>query len=280
MSRYRGQSIALLTQHGKERVIAPALETALGCRVQLVTGYDTDQLGTFTRDTSRPGTQLEAARRKARVGMELSGLPVGLASEGSFAADPWTGMFAWNVEMVILLDDRLGIEVVGVAQGAARSAQLQTADWAALEQYAQQQGFPGHQLVLRPDGPDDPRLDKGLADWAALRASFERCRAGAANGQVYAESDLRAHANPTRMQRIGEATRDLLQRLQTECPACHAPGYGLVGREPGLPCRDCGSPTQTYRAEVLQCPACKHREVRARSDRDFAEPGQCTACNP
>ena len=63
MSRYRGQSIALLTQHGKERVIAPALEPALGCHVQLVTGYDTDQLGTFTRDKPRPGSQLEAARR-------------------------------------------------------------------------------------------------------------------------------------------------------------------------------------------------------------------------
>ena len=83
MSRYRGQSIALLTQHGKERVIAPALEPALDCRVQLVTGYDTDQLGTFTRDKPRPGTQLEAARRKARVGMTLSGLPVGLVLEAT-----------------------------------------------------------------------------------------------------------------------------------------------------------------------------------------------------
>ena len=74
MSRYRGQTIALLTQHGKERVIAPALEPALGCHIQLVTGYDTDQLGTFTRDKPRPGSQLEAARRKVRIGMALSGL--------------------------------------------------------------------------------------------------------------------------------------------------------------------------------------------------------------
>lgn len=280
MARYRGQSIALLTQHGKEQVIAPALEPALDCRVQLVTGYDTDRLGSFTRDTPRPGTQLEAARRKARVGMELSGLSVGLASEGSFAADPWTGLFAWNVEMVILLDDRLGIEVVGVAQGAARSAQLQTAEWSALEQYALQQGFPEHQLVLRPAGPDGTRLDKGLSDWAALRSSFERCRAEASNGQVFAETDLRAHANPARMQRIADATRDLLQRLQTACPVCQAPGYGVVGREPGLPCSDCGSPTQTHRAEILQCPACGHRELRARRDRQFAEPAQCAACNP
>ena len=72
-----------------------------------MTGYDTDQLGTFTRDIPRPGSQLEAARRKARMGMSLSGLPVGLASEGSFAPDPFTGMFTWNVEMLVLIDDRL-----------------------------------------------------------------------------------------------------------------------------------------------------------------------------
>ena len=42
---------AMLTQHGngKESVIAPVLDTALGCRVERVMGYDTDILGTLTR---------------------------------------------------------------------------------------------------------------------------------------------------------------------------------------------------------------------------------------
>jgi len=53
----------------KERVIAPVLEPALGCQIELVDGFDTDQLGTFTRDIPRDGTQLEAARKKARIGM-------------------------------------------------------------------------------------------------------------------------------------------------------------------------------------------------------------------
>lgn len=47
---YAGQRIALLTQHGKERTITPVLERAPGCRVERVAGYDTDLLGTFTRD--------------------------------------------------------------------------------------------------------------------------------------------------------------------------------------------------------------------------------------
>lgn len=260
--------------------MVPALELPLGCQVQRVSGYDTDQLGTFTRDTPRSGSQLDAARRKARMGMQLSGLPVGLASEGSFGPDPWSGIFPWNVEMVILVDDRLGLEVLGVAQGAARSGQLQTAEWAALQQFADQQGFPAHQLVLRPHGSDDLRLDKGLADWEALRGSFERCRGQAANGQVFAETDLRASANPTRMALIAEAARDLCARLQSSCPACGLPGYGLVERQPGLPCRDCGSPTQIYRAELMRCAACQHEEVVPRADRQCAEPSQCPDCNP
>ncbi len=93
---YAGQRIALLTQHGKERVIAPVLDAALGCRVERIGCYDTDQLGTFTRDIPRPGSQVDAARTKARIGMALSGLTVGIASEGSFGPDPmpacWPGI--------------------------------------------------------------------------------------------------------------------------------------------------------------------------------------------
>ena len=77
---YAERRVALLTQHGKEGVIASVLDTALGCRVERVSGFDTDALGTFTRDIPRAGTQIEAARKKARVGMELSGLPLGLVN--------------------------------------------------------------------------------------------------------------------------------------------------------------------------------------------------------
>ncbi len=82
--------------------------------------------------------------------MELSGLDAGLASEGSFCPDPCTGMVPWNVELIAWLDDRLGIEGVGMAQGPARSAHLVSDDWSAVEAFAQREGFPQHQLVLRP----------------------------------------------------------------------------------------------------------------------------------
>ena len=280
MDLYAGQKIALLTQHGKERVIAPTLEPHLGCEVTLVTGYDTDQLGTFTRDTARPGTQREAAQRKARIGMELSGLPIGLASEGSFGPDPMTGMFQWNIELLVLIDDRFDSEIFAVAQGPAQSGHLLTDDWSALETFAREEDFPKHQMVIRPDNQHDPRIRKGIADWQQLRQCFDDCRAQSANGQVFIETDLRAFANPTRMQRIQEAAANLLDRLQSPCPACQRPGYWVVEREAGLPCGICGTPTGIYRAEVRECPCCHHRERSPRLDLTVADPAYCPRCNP
>jgi len=272
--------MALLTQHGKEGVIASVLDTALGCRVERVSGFDTDTLGTFTRDIPRPGTQREAARRKARVGMELSSLPLGLASEGSFGPDPMTGMFAWNVELLIFLDDERGIEVTGMAQQSTQFAHLLTDDWDQAGQFARQAGFPEHHLVVRPQSQDDPRIEKGIATWTALEATFHLARGRAENGRVFLENDVRAHAHPTRMEVIRLAAEDLAAKLNSHCPACATPGFWVVERVAGLPCADCGAPTRETRAEVHGCLKCAHRETRERADRQHADPGRCDYCNP
>ena len=277
---YSDRSIALLTQHGKEGAIASVLDAALGCRVERVSGFDTDTLGTFTRDIPRPGTQREAARKKARIGMELSGLSLGLASEGSFGPDPMTGMFAWNVELLVFIDDERGIEVTGVAQGATNFSHLLTADWAAAAAFAKQAEFPVHHLVVRPEREDDPRMRKGIAAWEELEAAFISALAESANGQVFIETDVRAHANPTRMTNIRLAAEDLVKKLCALCPACGTPGFGIVERVAGLACADCGAPTRETRAEVYGCLKCAHRETRERGNVEYADPGRCDYCNP
>ncbi len=279
-SIYAESRVALLTQHGKEGVIASVLDAALGCRVERVAGYDTDLLGTFTRDIPRAGMQLEAARKKARIGMQLSGLSFGLASEGSFGPDPFAGMFPWNVEFLIFLDDERGLEVVGVAQGAANFSHLLTDDWAAVEAFAKQAGFPAHHLVVRPEGEDDPRIRKGIAAWAELEAAFISALAESANGRVFVETDVRAHANPTRMDNIRLAAEDLVKKLSSFCPACGTPGFWIVERVVGLACADCGAPTRETRAEILGCLKCAHRETREQTDWQSADPGRCDYCNP
>lgn len=277
---YSGKKIAFLTQHGKEQVVAPILEPALGCIIEHVTGFDTDQLGTFTRDTPRLGTQLDAARRKARKGMELSGYSLGIASEGSFVNDPFAGMFPWNIEILIFIDNHLGIELVSMAQGAGHSAHTNAQDWNAVESFAVSQGFPQHYLVLRPQSQDDPRIYKGIADWSSLKSCFESCLAESNNQQVFIETDLRAFANPSRMQYIKQAALDLRHRIQSQCPVCATPGYWVTERQPGLPCSACGLPTASYLNEVWSCVSCDHQSVQMRADCVAAEPSNCTYCNP
>jgi len=277
---YTGRQVALLTQHGKQTLLAPILEPALGCRLQHVSGFDTDQLGTFSREIPRAGNQLDAARRKARKGMELAGLPLGLASEGSFGPDPVSGMLPWNVEILVWIDDELGLEVVGRAQGSGCQAHLRTDDWDAAEAFARRLGFPAQGLLLRPDHADDPRIHKDFDSWAALAAQFAALRGQSASGQVFIETDGRAHANPTRRATIATAAEDLAARLAGRCPSCEAPGYGRIESLPGLPCSACQTPTLQAYADRFGCPRCAHRETHLRSDRESADPRHCPHCNP
>ncbi|MBA3032990.1 MAG: hypothetical protein KKF85_11990 [Gammaproteobacteria bacterium] len=262
------------------RVIAPVLDAGLGCRVERVDGFDTDTLGTFTRDIPRLGSQLDAARKKARIGMDLSGLPLGLASEGSFRADPFTGMFPWNVDCLIFIDDLRGFEVIGIAQGHARSDHLLAANWTEAEAFARRAGFPEHHLVLRPAGEEDSRIRKGIATWAELADACAWALGQSGNSRVFLENDLRAHANPSRQDNIRLAADDLVRKLQTRCPACGTPGFWLVEHIEGLPCADCGAPTRATRAEVHGCLKCDYRATRECTDRQFADPGRCDYCNP
>ena len=280
MILYRDAPIALLTQHGKQRVIAPVLEPSLGCQVRHVDGFDTDSLGTFTRDIPRAGTQLEAARKKARIGMELSGLPLGLASEGAFGSDPVSGLIPWNVEIIVFIDAKRDLEVVGTAQGKASFAHLLSDQWAAVEAFARQIGFPWQQLVVRPESENDPRLQKGIQSWPELETAFARAASQSANGQAFVETDGRAHANPTRMHTIGLAAHDLVKKLLSSCPVCATPGYWIEERVAGLRCAMCGEPTREISAEIYRCRECNHSEERPITDRAYADAGCCDICNP
>lgn len=277
---YAGREIALLTQHGKQRVIAPALGGALGSRVRHVGSFDTDLLGTFTRDIPRFGTQVEAARKKARMAMELSGLPFGLGSEGVFVPDPFIGMTPWNTELIVFIDHIRSLEVVGLAQGCGNFSHLRTNEWSVLEAFARNTGFPEQQLVVRPQDEYDQRIRKGIHTWPELEAALDWAAAEAGNGLACVETDGRAHANPLRMAMIGLAAKDLAAKLASLCPACGTPGYWQVDRVAGLRCADCGAPTRETHAQVYGCQKCVHRETHAISGTDYADPGRCDSCNP
>jgi hypothetical protein len=277
---YAGERVALLTRHGKEAVIAPVLEPELCCVIQHVSGYDTDRLGTFTREIARDGSQIEAARRKARIGMELAKVPLGMASEGSFGPDPVMGAIPWNVECLIWIDDRLGIEVTGFAQGEARSGHVLAKNWEDVTGFAHRIGFPEHGVSLRPDDESDPRIQKGITGWKDLGERFFRALSLSSNGRVFLEADLRAHLNPTRRDTIRRAARDLLDKLRSRCPSCGLPGFSVIERMEGLPCADCQGPTHEIRADVHGCRKCAHRAVIERTGAGKGNPLYCDFCNP
>jgi hypothetical protein len=276
---YRDQQVALLTQHGKEGVIAPVLAKLLGCRVEKVEGFDTDLLGTFTRDIAREGSQLDAARKKARIGMELSGFSIGIASEGSFGTDPFTGMLPWNRELLIWIDDRLGIEIIATSAGKTNCSHRLIESWEEAEDFARSAGFPEHHLVVRPADENHQELRKGLADWTSLEDAVCWALDFEPNRRAFIETDMRAFANPTRLENIRLAAEDLARRLTSLCPACGVPGFSRVGLVRGLPCEDCGIPTNEAKADIHCCVRCEHQMLVER-EREYASARFCGYCNP
>lgn len=280
LSIYRGRRVALLTLHGKQDLMRPLLQEALGCELVHTDGFDTDQLGSFTRDIARLDSQLETARKKAVMGMSLTGAQLGVASEGSFGGDPFGGFIPWNTELVLWVDQQRNHEVMGMAQGPAQSHQKWVQTWEELERFTIEAKFPEHHITLRPDHENHPLLFKGLHDLNSLKKAFMAAKAAASKQTVFVENDLRAFCNPTRQSIIKQATLDLVQKLKSHCPNCDKPGYWITKRVSGLACQACHQPTRLPVGEVWGCQACAHQETRALNTGQWADPSRCDACNP
>ena len=277
---YQGAQVAFLTQHGKQDTVRGPLEAALGCHLVHTNGYDTDRLGTFTRDIARPGSQLEAARKKAHIGMSLTGLQLGISSEGAFGGGPFAGLIPWGTELVVWIDVINALEIVGIAQGPAQCHQKLLCTHDELLAFCDEAKFPEHHLVVRPEHHDHPNLIKGIQDHEHLIRAFEVAKQQSSTGMVFVENDLRAFANPTRMELISQATANLVDKLCSLCPACHAPGFWLDHPISGRPCAACGIKTRLPVAEIWHCTRCNHTETRAMDPALRADPAQCDYCNP
>ena len=273
--------LALLTRHGKEKLLAPVLESSLGCRIQHIDSFDTDQLGTFTRDIPRIGSQLDAARKKANLAAQISNCRFSVSSEGAFGPDPWAGLMPWNIELILLKDHATGLELTGIAQGSATNNQQSVSNIDELLNFAEASGFPNHHLVLRPVHTSSQlQCMKGISTKEELQGCFLTAQLQSSDGMVYVENDLRAHCNPTRQKTIIKATENLLLRLKSDCPSCGQPGFWVKELQHGLPCRYCLTPTQKIKAEQWQCPHCTYQELKNREGEEFADPLYCPQCNP
>jgi hypothetical protein len=281
---YAGRKAVLATMHGKEEAIAPVLRDRLGLLVSSAPDIDTDALGTFTGEIPRAGTIREAAIAKARLGMEATGLPIGLASEGSYGPHPQIPFIPGGVELMVLVDDTRGIVVSEhLIDDAPAFGHAYVAAGDELTPILDRLGVPGHALIVRPAESDNGagHIHKGLRDRTAFEHAVMSAQAQSKDGRALIQTDMRAHMNPTRMATLGRLASALAERLSTLCPACGMPGYGQVDVETGLPCDWCGTPSLMVRHRVFGCVACPHRENRPRGDGlTKADPGHCPSCNP
>lgn len=283
MSPYCSRQAVLATKHAKERAIARPFRVALGLELVATPDLDTDLLGTFSGEVPRVGAALDVCERKARLGMAVTGLPFGLASEGSFGPHPFFPFMPAGIEIMTFVDDERSFvlsesflaERTNYAHREARSID-DLANWLPAIR------FPSHALIVRTksDGVGAP-VEKGIVSIDRLRAAIARAAATSNDGVAWVETDMRAHLNPTRMATIRRLAFRLARRLATPCPACAAPGWGQTGTIPGLPCDFCGTPTEMVRYQIFSCVTCNHREEKPRPDSRISTLQQhCPYCNP
>lgn len=273
----------LATMHGKEQVITPLLQAALGLLIAVPQNFDTDRFGSFSREIPRTASPLDTARAKIAAAFEQAPQArVGVASEGSFGPHPQIPFVPCDSEIVLLVDRRNGLEVAGHhLTSRTNFAQTVVDDPNSAKTFAERMGFPGHGVIVvgTLDGQPAPTLllQKNIDTiddlMTAVGAAIQRC------GAAHVETDMRAHRNPTRMRAIKRATLDLIRRYRARCPRCMRPGFVVTAWLPGLPCAACGMPTDMPRAEVLVCGGCAWR-LQRELGASVADPGRCDRCNP
>ena len=277
---FQGRRLVIGTKHGKERVIGPMADYALGVESFAATDFDTDVFGTFTGEVERTDDPVSALRRKCRAAMALHGCDLGIASEGSFGPHPQIPFIPADEEFLLFMDTRNGIEVLHRETSTDTNfsgAEITTPK--GLQAFAERALFPSHGLILRSERGGTTKITKGIHDPERLNAVFEDILS--THGSVYAETDMRAMHNPTRMKVIEKAVSGLLEKILSKCPLCGQPGYTVSGTAAGLPCSLCRTPTRSIMTLTYTCRGCGHSQSKGRPDGKLEEdPSYCDHCNP
>ena len=277
---FENRKLLIATKHQKESVIAPIFEKELGVSCFVDETFDTDTLGTFTGEIERELDPISTAREKCLRAMKLSNVDLGIASEGSFGSHPSIFFASADDEFLIFIDTLNNIEVI--ARELSTSTNFngkQVQSQQELFEFADQIGFPSHGLILRKSKDENTDIHKGITDIESLKKSFEQLHSK--YHSVYAETDMRAMYNPTRMTVIEKATQKLVQKIKSTCPQCQIPGLGITDAKKGLECSLCGSPTNSALSYIYTCQHCQlTKEELYPHNNTTEDPMYCDYCNP
>jgi len=277
---FQNRRLVIATKHEKEKAIAPILEYALGVSCFINENFDTDVLGTFTGEIEREFDPIETARRKCLMAMELSKCDLGLASEGSFGPHPAMFFASADDELLIFIDKANNLEIIVRELSTATNfngKEIKTEE--ELSDFAHSVNFPSHGLILRKAKEQNEDIIKGITDINSLKEAFSSLFIKYRS--VYAETDMRALYNPSRMKVIEAAAQKLIAKINSLCPKCRVPGFGITDARRGLECSLCGSPTNSTLSYIYVCQHCQYKsEEMYPHTKTTEDPMYCDHCNP
>lgn len=277
---FTGRKLLIATKHEKEKVIAPILERELGVHCILADGLDTDVLGTFSGEIERINDPITTARNKCHLAAERAHCDLVISSEGSFGSHPTLYFAPADDEFLVFIDFKNKIEIIArelSTETNFNGAEIQSEK--ELFQFAKGAKFPSHGLILKDKKVDFTAMVKGITDRALLKNTFNEFLAK--YGRAFIETDMRAMFNPTRMKVIEKATEKLADKINSQCPSCQTPGFGITGAKQGLPCELCHFPTKSTLSYLYVCQQCTYEEEKQYPHgRLFENPIYCDVCNP
>ena len=278
MMIFNNRKILIATQHQKEKVIAPIIES-LGLTCFSNSLFDTDELGTFSGEIERKNPARLTVKEKCLKSMELHGFSLGIANEGSFGPHPM-GFFQSNEEIIVFIDIENQLEIYASHLSFDTNFNAKTiSSFQELKEFAINSQFPSHGLIIRESKEQYTKVNKGINSWEVLEEKFKELMQN--NSSCYIETDMRAMYNPTRMKNIEIVTKKLLDKINSLCPSCQTPGFSIVNSNPGLPCAQCGLPTNSVLNHEYQCIKCTFSEIKQPINQKLSEdPMYCNFCNP
>jgi hypothetical protein len=277
---FKGRNLIIATKHGKEKAIAPILEKELGVKCFVDLELDTDKLGTFTGEVERKDDPLTTARNKCNMAMELTNCDLAIASEGSFGPHPTIFFIPADDEILIFVDKINGLEIIVrelSTETNFNGSEIKTEE--KLLEFAANANFPSHGLILRKSRDEYTNIVKGITNVEELINVFNSLIDKF--GTTYIETDMRAMCNPTRMKIIESAAKKLIKKINSLCPVCNMPGFGITDAKEGLPCELCNFPTRSTISYIYSCQKCSYtKEDKYPKGKQTEDPTYCDYCNP
>jgi len=265
---FEKRKLLIATKHHKESVIAPLFWKEFRNYCFTSDAFDTDSLGTFSGEIDRKEDALTTLREKCIIANKATNCDLVIASEGA------------NEELIMLKDFKNKIEIVAkeISMETNFNGKLITNE-ADLLEFAEKVNFPSHAIILKPEETNYSKIIKGITDKNILLNSYNELKQEF--NSVYAETDMRALFNPTRMKVIEKVTHKLVEKIKSLCPKCDFPGFDIVNAIPGLLCKNCSLPTRSTLSYLYKCEkCCFEKELMYPRGIKFEDPTFCDYCNP